>query len=111
MKKRAGFWKFNNSLLLEENFASNLEEFIKETKTKLNSEEILDPQLKWEFFKYEICKFFIKCSECRVKEMRKSKADLETKLKLLESSLYNDACVFEYNQCKKTTEAAAQWCS
>ena len=101
MKKRAGFWKFNNSLLLEENFASNLEEFIKETKTKLNSEEILDPQLKWEFFKYEICKFFIKCSECRVKEMRKSKADLETKLKLLGSSLYNDACVFEYNQCKK----------
>ena len=33
--------------------------------------------------------------------MRKSKADLETKLKLLGSSLYNDAFVFEYNQCKK----------
>ena len=36
--------------------------------------------------------------------MRKSKADLETKLKLLESSLDNDACVFEYNQCKKQLE-------
>ena len=28
-EKNAGFWKFNNSLLLEENFTSNLEEFIK----------------------------------------------------------------------------------
>ena len=34
--------------------------------------------------------------------MRKSKADLETKL--LESSLDNDACVFEYNQCTKQLE-------
>ena len=33
--------------------------------------------------------------------MRKSKADLETKPKLLESFLDNDACVFEYNQYKK----------
>ena len=45
-----------------------------------------------------------KTFECRAKEMRKSKADLETKLKLLESSLDNDACVFEYNQCKKQLE-------
>ena len=58
-EKSAGFWKFNNSLLLEENFTSNLEAFIKKTKTKLNSEEILDPQIKWEFFKYEIDKFVI----------------------------------------------------
>ena len=36
--------------------------------------------------------------------MRKSKADLETKLELLESSLDNDACVFEYNQCTKQLE-------
>ena len=36
--------------------------------------------------------------------MRKSKADVETKLKLLESSLDNDACVLEYNQCKKQLE-------
>ena len=36
--------------------------------------------------------------------MRKSKADLEPKLKLLESSLDNDACVFEYNHCKKQLE-------
>ena len=29
----------------------------------------------------------------------KSKSELKTKLKLLESSLDNDACEFEYNQC------------
>ena len=45
-EKSAGFWKSNNSLLLEENFTSYLELFIKETKIKLNSEEILDPQVK-----------------------------------------------------------------
>ena len=50
-EKSAGFWKFNNSLLLEENFTSNLEAFIKETKIKLKSEEILNPQVNWEFFK------------------------------------------------------------
>ena len=45
-EKSTGSWNFNNSLLLEKNFPSNLEAFIKETKTKLNSEEILDPQVK-----------------------------------------------------------------
>ena len=39
--------------------------------------------------------------KCRGKEMRKSKANLETKLKLLESILDNDAFGFEYNRCKK----------
>ena len=76
--------KFNNSLLLEENFTPNLEEFFKETKTKLNSEEILDPQLKWESFKYEIHKFVIKYPKCCAKAVRRRKAGLETKLKLLE---------------------------
>ena len=33
--------------------------------------------------------------------MRKSKADLETKLNLLESILDNDAFGFGYNRCKK----------
>ena len=33
--------------------------------------------------------------------MRKSKANLETKLKLLERILDNDAFGFEYNRCKK----------
>ena len=103
-KKSADFWKFNNSSLLEENFTSNLEAFIKETKTKLNSEEILDPQVKQEFLKYEIRKYVTIFSKCRAKELRKSKADLEPKLKLLERSLDNDACVFEYNHCKKQLE-------
>ena len=83
-KKSAGFWKFNNSLLLEENFTSNLEEFFKETKTKLNSGEFFDPQLKWESSKYEIHKFVIKFSRCWAKVVRKREAGLETKLKLLE---------------------------
>ena len=42
-EKSADFWKFKNSLLLEEVSTSILEEFIKKTRTKLNSEEILDP--------------------------------------------------------------------
>lgn len=66
-EKSAGFWKFNSSLLFDDQFTSILEAFIKETKTKLNSEEIDDPQIKWEFFKYEIRKFVIKFSKLRAK--------------------------------------------
>ena len=75
---------------------------------KLNSEEIVDPPLKYEFFKYKIRKIVIKFSKCLAKEIRKSKTDLEAKLKLLESSLDNDACVFKCNQCKKQLEKIFQ---
>ena len=46
----------------------------------------------------------MKFLKCRAKEMRKSKADLQTKFKLLKSSLDNDVFVFQYNQCKKQLE-------
>ena len=43
-----GFWKFNSSLLNNETFKTNLKDFIKNTKSTLNPNEI---QLNWELLK------------------------------------------------------------
>ena len=44
-------------------------------------------QTKWEYFKYEICRFTTGFSKNKTKSMRGKKLNLEKKLKLLEGKL------------------------
>ena len=83
--KSSEFWKFNNSLLSDNIFKEKLKQHIGNIKNdnKLSN----DPQIKWEFFKYQIQKFTIKFSEMRAKEERKQREELEATLKLLEKNL------------------------
>lgn len=46
-----------------------------------------DPQIKWDFLKYQIPKFSIKFSKSRAKEEQKQRQKLDTTLKLLEENL------------------------
>ena len=51
----------------------SLKNFIAETKTKLHSDDFVNSQGKWEFFKYEIRKFTIKFSKSLAQDRRKKK--------------------------------------
>ena len=59
--------------------------------------------MKWEFLKYEICKFTISFSKSKTKYMREKKLDLEEKkqLKRLEGKLNCDEAEDECNICNK----------
>ena len=77
--KSSGFWKFNNSLLFDNILKEKLKEHIQDIKNdnKLSN----DPQIKWEFLKYQIRKFTIRFSKMRANEERKQREELETALK------------------------------
>ena len=101
VEKCFGFWKFNNSLLFNETYTKSLKNFIAETKTKLHSDDFVNSQGKWEFFKYEIRKFTIKFSKSLAQDRRKKKVNLEKKLSILENDLNNNRNLQLYNECKK----------
>ena len=80
--KSSRFWKFNNSLLSDNIFKGKLKQYIQNIKSA--NELSNDPQIKWEFLKYQIRKFTIRFSKMLAKEERKQREELETTLKLLE---------------------------
>ena len=67
--KSSGFWKFNNSLLSDDIFKEELKQHIQNIKN--DNELSNDPQIKWEFLKYQIRKFTIRFSKMRAKKERK----------------------------------------
>ena len=73
IEKSAGFWKFNNSLLFNENYTVSLKKLISDTKIKFNSYDFADSQFKWEFLKYEIRKFTIEFSKRLARDQRRKK--------------------------------------
>ena len=101
IEKSAGFWKFNNSLLLNENYTVSLKKLISDTKTKFNSDDFADSQVKWEFLKYEIRKFTIEFSKRLARDQRRKKNSLEAKLITLENDLNTSKCLQDYNECKR----------
>ena len=88
IKSGPGLWKFNNSLIIDENVTGKLN-FIENLKEDLDSENSFDDQVKWEYLKFEIQKFRILYSKIHAKNNRKIKNDLEIKLKDLENNLNN----------------------
>ena len=70
-------------MLLSDNiFKGQLKQYIQNIKS--DNELSNDPQIKWEFLKYQIRKFTIRFSKMLAKEERKQREELETTLKLLE---------------------------
>ena len=58
--------KFNNSLLSDNIFKEKLKQHIQDNKN--DNELSNNPQIKWEFLKYQIRKFVIRFSKMRAKE-------------------------------------------
>ena len=86
LRQGSGLWKFNNSLLQDENFVKELKKCIKELETQ-DTENVLDKQIKWDFLKYEIRKFCIAFSKSLQKEKKQKIHNLENKIKVLETKL------------------------
>ena len=59
--KTKELWKFNNSLLLNEEIVTKMRTCIHLKINEMNHENINDDQIRWEFLKYETGKFFRKC--------------------------------------------------
>ena len=94
-----GLWKFNNSLSMNSDFQTKMKFHIKSTLETLEIEGIRDPQVRWEFLKYEIRKFSIEFSKLQAQNTKKEKMFLENKLKKLEN---NTNCMenLEYIDCR-----------
>ena len=80
-----GFWKFNNSLLDNEEFMTHLKFFLTHAKEKHHDTN--DKRLYWEMIKVEIRDFCIRFSKHLPKTKRKGEIDLLCKLKQLNEHL------------------------
>ena len=82
-----GSWKFNNSLIENEEYVDQMKKFVSVTLNELFNENILNDQVKWEYLKYNIRKYTINFSKKLAKNTNKKIVDLETKLKHFEKSM------------------------
>ena len=80
-----GFWKFNNSLLENEEFVTKLKFLIQNAKEKYK--EVTDKRLFWEIIKMEIRIFSIQFAKRKVKEKRDMKFELLRKLQDLNARI------------------------
>ena len=77
-KSGPGFWKFNNSLLENEEFVINLKFFLIHAKEKHNNTD--DKRLYWEMIKMEIRDFCIRFAKRLSKNKKTKEMDLLRKL-------------------------------
>ena len=77
------FWKFNNSLLKNENFTTGLKSYI-ETELAEQCESFQSKQVKWEYMKYKIKTWSIAESKKIARQRRKTETELQEKIKDLE---------------------------
>ena len=80
-----GFWKFNNSLLENEEFVTKLKFLILNAKEKYR--EVTDKRLFWEMIKMEIRIFSIRFAKRKAKEKRDMEFELLRKLQHLNASI------------------------
>ena len=72
---------------MNSDFQTKMKFHIKSTLETLEIEGIRDPQVRWEFLKYEIRKFSTELSKLQGQNMKKGKMLLENKLKRLENDI------------------------
>ena len=93
-----GFWKFNSSLIKDQNYINEIKDLILNFDTKNDCD--FSRQLKWEFWKCEICKFSIHYTKSLAKERKQKISNLESELKKLEISLDDANNLGEYNSIR-----------
>ena len=84
--RRKGLWKFNKPLIKNENYREQMKTLIKHVIDNLDQDNIVDPQFRWEYLKYELRKFSIHCSKGIARNKKTERTYLENKLKTLENS-------------------------
>ena len=78
-KRGPGYWKFNNSLVNDKLFVSQMnskiEDYFHETM------EISNPVIRWDFLKFKIRQFCISYSKQKIRERKQKRMSLESNLK------------------------------
>ena len=78
-------WKFDNSLIENVEHVLQMKKFILDTLNELFNENILDNQVKWEYWKYNSRKYIIKFSKELAESTNKTTADLEKNLSIMKN--------------------------
>ena len=88
---------------MNSDFQTKMKFHIKSTLETLEIEGIRDPQVRWEFLKYEIRKFSIEFSKLQAQNTKKEKMFFENELKKLEN---NTNCIksLEYKNCRNNLD-------
>ena len=100
------FWKFNNSLLKNDDFTKGLKLFI-ENDIKNECKEIKCSQVKWEYTKFKIKQWSIKKSKEIAANRRKMEINLTEKISKLEEVLIsqpNEQSFENLEKCKTELE-------
>ena len=106
--KGASYWKFNKSLLNDKDFVSQMK--IKIPKFYQEATELSNPNVRWDYIKYQIRQFSWKISKEKAKQRKAKRIGLESRIKELESSISSisiksdSAFINEYNECKQELE-------
>ena len=82
--RRKGFWKFNSSLIKDQNYINEIKDLIRNFNTKNDCD--FSRQLKWGFLQQKIRKFTIHYTKGLVKERKQKISNSESELKNLEIS-------------------------
>ena len=103
--KGASYWKFNNSLLNDKDFVSQMK--IKIPEFYQEAIELSNPNARWDYKKYQIRQFSWKISKEKAKQRKAKRIGLESRIKELKSSTSiksDSALINEYNECKQELE-------
>ena len=101
-KKGPGFWKFNYSLLEDNQYVSQLRENISEFKSK--HQDVEDLGLRWDLIKMEIRGFTVKYTKTKARERRDEEKFLQNRINDLiakaEKNRNNKKIIYELNSTK-----------
>jgi len=95
------FWKFNNSLLKNQQFTTGLKHYI-ETELDTECKEIHSSQAKWEYMKFKIKKWSIIKSKEIAREKRKNEAILIEKIEKLEEKMSTQPTEILYHELERS---------
>ena len=98
-----GFWKFNSSLIKDQNYINEIKDLIRNFNTKNDCD--FRRQLKWEFLKHEIRKITTYYTKALAKEREQKNSSLQSELKKLEISLDDANNLGKYNIIKNELDA------
>lgn len=83
-KRGPAYWRFNNSLLQDEQFVTKMKEIIPKVLEQTN---VYSARERWDLLKYEIKRESIKLSKVKAKKQRERITELEKKIKIMEIQL------------------------
>ena len=84
-KRGLGYWKFNNSLINDEQFVSQMSSEIEDYFHEIMG--ISNPVIRWDFLKFKMRQLCMSYSKQKSRKRKQKRMSLESKLKRLENNI------------------------